>query len=138
MAASPPAAFAKCPCGSGTAYGACCRPLHHGQPADTAEALMRSRYAAYAVGDLNYVFRTWDRRTRPVDLAPSPGTVWEGLEVIRTAQGGPSDDTGLVEFRALFRTSAGRHTLHETSRFERRLGRWTYVDGEVDARSTQR
>jgi SEC-C motif-containing protein len=99
---------------------------------------MRSRYAAYAVGALGHVFRTWDRRTRPADLSSAPGTVWEGLDILRTVGGGPSDDTGLVEFRARFRTPAGQHVLHETSVFERRLGRWTYVDGEVDAHSTER
>ncbi len=99
---------------------------------------MRSRYAAYAVGDDGYLFRTWDRRTRPADLAPSPGTVWDGLEVLRTVDGGPSDEIGVVEFRATFRSPAGRHVLHETSRFERRLGRWTYVDGDVEQDSTSR
>lgn len=99
---------------------------------------MRSRYAAYAVGALDYVFRTWDRRTRPADVSSSPDTVWEGLEILRTVAGGSSDETGLVEFRARFRTPAGEHVLHETSVFERRLGRWAYVDGEVDARSTER
>ena len=34
-----------CPCGSTATYGACCGPVHDGRPAETAEALMRSRYA---------------------------------------------------------------------------------------------
>ena len=48
-----------CPCGSGTAYGACCGPLHDGAPAATAEALMRSRYTAFAVGDADTNFLSW-------------------------------------------------------------------------------
>ena len=39
-----------CPCGSGTPYDGCCDRLHRGAAqAGTAEELMRSRYAAYAV-----------------------------------------------------------------------------------------
>ena len=121
----------ECPCGSGAAYDVCCGPLHDGAPPETAEALMRSRYSAYAVGHLDYVFRTWHPRTRPADLTSTPGTIWVGLEVLRTAEGGPSDDVGEVEFRARFRTPDGEHVLHETSRFERRRGRWVYVDGDV-------
>ncbi|HEU4514830.1 MAG TPA: YchJ family metal-binding protein [Nocardioidaceae bacterium] len=44
--------------------------------------------------------------------------------------GGPDDDTGEVEFRARFRDARGVQVMHETSRFERRGGRWVYVDGE--------
>ena len=59
-----------CPCGSRTPYDACCGRLHRGAAlAETPEELMRSRYAAYAVGDVDYVFRTWHPRTRPDDLS---------------------------------------------------------------------
>ena len=40
--------MSNCPCGSGLAYEACCGPIIAGAPAATAEALMRSRYSAYA------------------------------------------------------------------------------------------
>ncbi len=124
--------MAPCPCGSGTAYAACCGPLHDGAPAATAEALMRSRYAAYALGRTDHVFRTWHPRTRPDDVMPDPGVTWTGLEVLATEAGGPDDDTGVVEFRAHLRTVAGLQVLHETSRFERRGSRWVYVDGDVE------
>ena len=126
-----PAPWAPCPCGSGAAYGACCGPLHDGEPAATAAALMRSRYAAYALGRVDYLFRTWHPRTRPADVAPQPGLVWTGLEILGTVAGGAGDDTGQVEFRARYLTADGEHRLHETSRFERRGGRWVYVDGDV-------
>jgi SEC-C motif-containing protein len=94
---------------------------------------MRSRYAAYALGRTDHVFRTWHPRTRPDDLTPDPGVTWTGLEVLATGAGGPGDDTGVVEFRAHLRTAAGPQVLHETSCFERRGGRWVYVDGDVQA-----
>ena len=90
---------------------------------------MRSRYSAFAVGDTDYLFRTWHPRTRPDDLAPTPGITWTGLEVLGTVGGDASDDTGTVEFRAAYRAPDGSHVLHEISRFERRAGRWVYVDG---------
>ena len=121
-----------CPCGSGTLYAACCGPLHRGQRlADTAERLMRSRYAAYAVGEPGYVFRTWHPRTRPPDVVGTPGLVWTGLEVVDVVDGGPDDATGEVEFRASYQSTAGAGVLHERSRFEKRGGRWVYVDGDV-------
>ena len=91
---------------------------------------MRSRYAAYAVGDLDHVFRTWHPRTRPDEITASPGLTWTGLTIVSTSGGGPDDDTGQVEFRAAYRTADGAGLLHELSRFERRAGRWVYVDGD--------
>jgi SEC-C motif-containing protein len=126
-----------CPCRAGgrhgTTYDACCGRLHRGAAqATTAEELMRSRYAAYAVGDLDHVFRTWHPRSRPEQLTADPDLTWTGLEVLDTAGGGPEDAAGEVEFAAHYETRAGRGVLHERSRFERRAGRWVYVDGEVD------
>jgi SEC-C motif-containing protein len=123
--------LSRCPCGSGTAYAACCGPLHDGQPAPTAEALMRSRYSAYVVGHLDHVFRTWHPRTRP-EAPTLPDVEWVGLDVVRTVDGGAGDDTGVVEFRARSRSAGGEQVLHETSRFARRGGRWVYVDAVVE------
>lgn len=122
--------FQTCPCASGSPYAACCGPLLEGEVAETAEALMRSRYTAYAVGDLDHVFRSWHPRTRPGDLWAAPRMSWVGLEVVATSGGGVHDDVGTVEFRAAFRTALGNQVLHETSRFQRRGGRWVYVDGD--------
>lgn len=92
---------------------------------------MRSRYSAYAVGELNYLFRTWRPRTRPDDVHPTPGVRWRGLEIIDTVDGDRGDEEGVVEFIAHFETDAGKDTLHERSRFARRANRWMYVDGDL-------
>ena len=121
-----------CPCGSGAPYAGCCEPLHDNRvPAATAEQLMRSRYAAYALGRLDHVLRTWHPRTRPHDLADVPGLTWTGLQVLATEAGGPDDDGGVVEFRASWSAPEGTGAQHERSRFARRAGRWFYLDGEV-------
>ena len=93
---------------------------------------MRSRYAAYAVGEEDHVFRTWHPRTRPERLALDPGTTWTALEVLATEAGGVDDDRGVVEFAASWQRGDARGTLHERSRFERRAGRWVYVDRDVE------
>ena len=122
-----PALQQPCPCGSGAAYDACCGRLHRGAAeAETAEELMRSRYAAYAVGHLDHVFRTWHPRTRPDDLV-RPALEWTGLEILDVVAGGPDEDEGIVEFAAHYLGADGAGTLHERSRFERRGGRWVYV-----------
>jgi SEC-C motif-containing protein len=88
---------------------------------------MRSRYAAFAVGDAGYLLVTWHPGTRPRRLQLDPDERWTGLEVLRSTGGGLLEPTGTVEFRA-HRTRGGRaDVLHETSRFVREDGRWTYV-----------
>lgn len=121
-----------CPCGSGAQFGSCCLPLHRGQrQADTAEQLMRSRYSAYAVGDLDYVWQTWHPRTRPDTVTPNGNVTWIGLEIIDAVDGQPGDETGEVEFRARHRQGPRTGVLHERSRFARRARRWFYLDGEI-------
>lgn len=111
-----------CPCGSGATYDGCCGRLHRGAAqAATAEELMRSRYAAYAVGDVDYVFRTWHPRTRPPDLSPDPALTWTGLTVVDSG-------TDWVEFVAAYERDGVAGEMRELSGFERRGGRWVYVE----------
>ncbi len=90
---------------------------------------MRSRYAAYVLGRADHLLRTWHPRTRPATLDLAGGPRWTGLAILDVVDGGEHDSTGVVEFRA--RHAGG--LLHERSRFERRGGRWLYVDGELGA-----
>ena len=114
-----------CPCGSGNPYDQCCGPIvRNERPADTAEELMRSRFTAFALGDVDHVFRSWHPATRPDELDELPRQEWLGLEILEVVDGGPTDDHGVVEFVA---THAGGKQ-HERSRFTRRAGRWVYVD----------
>lgn len=119
-----------CPCGSGRGYEACCGPIHAGEPAPTAEALMRSRFSAFARGDVAYLLASWHPSTRPAVLDPDPETVWRRLQIVDTVAGGPDDAEGVVEFRASYRDADGAGLLHERSRFARVDGRWAYLDGQ--------
>jgi len=123
-----------CPCGSGMALNDCCgRYIHAGQPAVTAEQLMRSRYSAYVLSAQAYLLQSWHSSTRPahIDLDDEGSPHWLSLKILST-QGGTEDDAeGMVEFVATFKLNGRAMKLHETSQFQREQGLWRYVDGTV-------
>ncbi|GAB3937795.1 YchJ family protein [Micromonospora vulcania] len=120
-----------CPCGSGQAYADCCAPVHAGTAqAPTAEALMRSRFSAFALGDADHLLRSWHSSTRPAQLDLDPGQRWTRLEIVDTERGGLLDNAGTVTFHAHYRDAGRPGTLTECSRFTREDGRWVYLDGE--------
>jgi SEC-C motif-containing protein len=104
--------------------------LHEGAPARDAEALMRSRYVAYALGLEPYLLATWWPDTRPsgLDLNSEPESKWLGLEIRRHELRGPA--SAMVEFVARYKIGGRAHRLHEVSRFILHEDRWYYVDGE--------
>ena len=128
---------ARCPCGSGDVLGACCGPVLRGQRrAPTAEALMRSRYTAFAVRDLEHLLRSWHPSTAPSreELAASLAEEvrWLRLEIHETEARGPFEDAGVVDFSAISKGPGGRSVQRERSRFVREDGAWLYLDGELD------
>jgi SEC-C motif domain protein len=121
----------RCPCGTPLPYDDCCGRVHAGAAAPTAEALMRSRYSAFATGNVEYLLRSWHPDTRPASLTLDPGQRWKRLEILNTTGGGLLHAEGTVEFRAHHRHGV----LHENSRFTKVAGRWVYVDGMPATRS---
>ncbi|MEU5424672.1 YchJ family protein [Streptomyces olivoreticuli] len=118
-----------CPCGLGKPYGDCCGALHRGaRSAATAEALMRSRYSAFAVRDAAYLLRSWHPDTRPESLDFDPEQRWTRLEILGTTGGTAFHNEGTVEFRAHFTARGRAGDQHENSRFARVNGEWVYVD----------
>lgn len=92
---------------------------------------MRSRYSAYACGVTGYLLRTWHPRTRPEDVRPAEGLVWQGLEITDVVDGGPEDEEGVVAFVARWAADGEHGEQVERSRFVRRGGRWVYLDADV-------
>jgi SEC-C motif-containing protein len=123
-----------CPCGVGV-YAACCGPYHAGTPPVTAEQLMRSRYSAYALGLMDYVYATWHHDTRPplAELQHDAAVKWLGLEIKQHAL---QQECATVEFVARTKLDGRAHRLHEVSRFVREEGRWLYIDGSFPERVT--
>ena len=122
-----------CPCGAGV-YSRCCGPLHRGEKkASSAEQLMRSRYSAFARGEIDYLMATHpepdvpvQQRRRALELSCRQ-TRWLGLTVLAVSGGGPRDLEGTVQFEARYRGGV----LKETSLFARRggdqAGDWLYI-----------
>ncbi|TFW73059.1 hypothetical protein C3Y98_01505 [Methylotenera oryzisoli] len=128
-----------CPCDSGKPYHLCCEIYHLGTPAPTAEALMRSRYSAYALAsskpDLkDYLLRTWHSNSRPQDLnlEGQEAIKWLGLQVKQYQN--IDADNATVEFVARYKYAnnlGGKaEKLQETSRFKRVDHCWFYLDGD--------
>ena len=128
-----------CPCGSGYTLAECCGPyLKRTKRPATAETLMRSRYSAYVLHDIDYIIETHAPETvNKVDRdsveAWSKSVDWQGLEIVHTSDGGEYDDEGEVEFAAEYVLNGMLHTHHESSYFHKIGGVWFYYDGDVFA-----
>ena len=122
-----------CLCGSNIAYGECCQPFHTAQKIPTtAEALMRSRYTAYALRDGAYLQATWDITKRPESIDFSRETInWLRLEITETKKGGIKDSKGQVTFKAFYSQDNEEYVMNEISRFTKQGGRWFYLDGVI-------
>ena len=124
-----------CPCGSGIDMAVCCMPYISGNiPAPTAQALMRSRYTAYATGRVPYIIATSHPDLRPAPDAQSieqwcREAKFIGLEVKECTAGGPEDLEGTVRFIAWFVERGKLQGIHERSTFRRHEGKWTYAAG---------
>jgi SEC-C motif-containing protein len=126
--------LAACPCGSNQSYVTCCGLRHSGvKPAETAEALMRSRYSAFAMGNGEYILATQAPTVRSQSAADlsawARGLKWLGLRVLRVERGSPTDARGTVEFEARFEDGGQVVTQREVSRFDKVEGRWRYIGG---------
>ncbi len=139
MTPTRPSPVQTCPCGNAAGYEACCGRWHHGPQrlmAPDAPTLMRSRYAAFVLDELDYLLQTWHDSTRPASLEPNPpGMKWLGLDVRRHAR--QDDNHATVEFVARSRHGGRASRLHEISRFVREDGQWFYVDGDFVAKGSQ-
>ena len=127
-----------CYCCSGNAFKACCQPfIERLAKPQTAEALMRSRYAAYATVAIDYILETTHRTTRnlydPKSIAQwATSSIWLKLEVLSTQAGGINDSRGKVEFKAYYQDSGRQFQVHhEHSNFVKENGEWFFVDGLV-------
>ena len=125
-----------CPCQSGLTYADCCRPLHQGTPAADAEKLMRSRYAAFVLQNIDYIVHTTVPVQQPLlDAAAlaqwAAQTEWLGLDVLRH-EPNAGEHHALVEFAAYFADAGGKRETHrERSAFVLANGRWYFIDPTV-------
>ena len=135
-----------CPCRAlaqdKLAFAACCGPyLAREKRPLTAEALMRSRYSAFAKGDIDYLQDTLSSGQR-ADFDREETTRWArksdwlGLEIVETEKGLEDDQTGTVTFTAHFSHDGKKLTHKEKSLFARdpKDGSWQFA-GELTIKS---
>lgn len=123
-----------CPCGSMLEYHACCGLYHQGGlVAPTPEGLMRSRYSAYTLGNMEYIERTMQGKplvgfNAQETEAWAKSVKWLGLEILNVKN--ISSQLGYVEFIAHFIENGNQQSIHERSKFRYADGQWLYVDGQ--------
>src|SRR5260221_12786697 len=97
-----------CPCGKGESLETCCGPIMAGKVLpETAEALMRARYAAYATGNVDFIFSSHDPETvgeidRNNTEAWSKSAEWLGRGITCTNAGQATPHAGYSEIAAAY------------------------------------
>ncbi len=126
-----------CPCGSGLAFEACCENflLEKAKP-PTAQALMRSRYSAYAMGAVDYLFKTSGPKVRKEFDAEntkkwSESAEWPGIEILNEQGGGEADESAILEFIAHYSVNGTTFDHHESATFAKKNGGWIFMDGKI-------
>ncbi len=128
--------MSQCPCGLEKEYDDCCGPIIGGErQAATAQELMRSRYTAYALGEIAFISKTTDpERSSEFDEESAKNwaenSEWHGLEIVSTLNGESGDETGQVEFVANYSQNRARTKHHEMAEFRKMDGQWFFVDGQ--------
>jgi SEC-C motif-containing protein len=126
-----------CPCGSGQTFDICCEPflLEKTFP-KTASQLMRSRYCAYAMSVIDYLYKTSGPGVRKEFDAENSrkwaeSAKWNGMEIVMTEGGEETDTTGTVEFIARYAVKENEFKHHEVAQFEKLDGKWRFMDGKI-------
>lgn len=123
----------QCPCGLQNAYEQCCGLyIENKQIPQTPEQLMRSRYTAYSLANIDYIKNTMQGKAligfhEANALQWAQQVTWLGLEVINANP--THSDIGFVEFTARLLEHNKVQTIHEVSEFHREHNRWFYVSG---------
>lgn len=134
---------APCPCGTGKTLAQCCGPVLKGErPAETAEALMRSRFTAHVARDWAYLHRSHLESSKtPYEPGPAQGEppAWTRLE-IHSHTPGLKPDQAYVDFTAWHLEEGKEQPFHEKGEFQKVDGTWYYVrpvrEGAAPIRAT--
>ncbi|MBK4713908.1 MULTISPECIES: YchJ family protein [Tenebrionibacter/Tenebrionicola group] len=122
-----------CPCDSGLDYSLCCQPYLRGERvAKRPSQLMRSRYTAFVVHDVEWLINSWHpsceaEKLRDSIIAGFSTTRWLGLTIFEDAP--ERDEEGFVSFIARYEENGKPGAIIERSRFLKEQGQWYYIDG---------
>ena len=126
-----------CSCDTKKPFSACCEPVLKGEKIpEYAADLMRARYTAFVRHDIDFIMNSLSpARKKDIDRKGveewSNDTQWEGLEIVGSQKGGPTDETGQVEFIARFRDKEEIQEHHELASFLKIKGSWCFEDGRT-------
>lgn len=129
----------KCPCHSQETYEICCGPYHAGLVPKTPVALMRSRYSAYAMGNIDYILKT-THPDHPDTQIPTlkrrqqiknfcDHTTFVDLVILSEEEGEPS---AFVTFHASLKQGDQDISFRERSEFIKKEGHWLYLRGDQE------
>jgi len=133
-----------CPCGSDKKLADCCARIHADESlAVNAEQLMRARYTAFVINNIDFVVNSYhtscNAHLERDEIASAAEIDWLELQIINSSK--TIDDTAFVEFKAWYMEDGQLQLLHERSRFlKEAVGEqkyWRYIDGTF-AEQTQR
>jgi SEC-C motif-containing protein len=129
-----------CYCGNPVKFGNCCGPLLSGATiADSAQALMRSRFSAYCLKNYQYILDTYAEAQRQSLTVQTLGehsasTQWLCLQVLSQKS---LLDSAQVEFKAYYKIDRDYFVMHEVSDFVCVHSQWLYTTGKQQRGSGQ-
>lgn len=121
-----------CPCGSKLSVEDCCLPIIRGErSAETVVAMMRSRYSAFVLGEIDWIIASHHPETvHEIDRADvekwSRDSEWLGLQIEGSEQGEAEHEVGVVDFTARYRVQGTVHDHVEHAFFQRDGGEWRF------------
>ena len=128
--------MAKCKCGSTKSYKECCEPFIKGTSLpQTAEELLRSRFVAYAQGNIDYIAATThaDKKDEfSIEDAKewAATTQWDRLEIVNK----PSETE--IEFIAWYKENGKPVRHQELSVFKKVDDAWFFFDSRFPGQGT--
>jgi len=123
-----------CPCCSGIDFDSCCKDIVAGTKwAQTPLALMRSRYVAHVLKNVDHIVRTMmdssllkassDRKMRD----DFDKCLWTNLEIVDAPEVSSDAINGIVEFKATYTLDGVEQVLHDRSKFSKINNQWYYM-----------
>lgn len=131
---------ASCPCGSKISYIKCCKIFHDEKKLpSSALLLMKSRFCAFAIGNIEYIINTTHKEnpdytsTEIIKWKESikdfmDSTTFKSLEILNNKT--YDDNNANVTFKANLSQTGLDISFTEKSYFEKVNNKWLYKSGE--------
>lgn len=137
-----------CSCGSSLGLSQCCLPIIQGKKkAGSAEELLRARYTAFTLGEVDFILTSHHSQTRDQVKREeieewSKTSKWLGLNILKVFPL-ESDQAGnahnFITFSAHYESADGKtHEHSEKSLFKMENKEWKFFDSEQGMAGTYR